>query len=233
MPPTVIQTKDFNITLVRHPRRVRATLKVSIKGVFLYIPTQLPMHIVHDLISEKSDWISQQLAKQPQPAPTRQWQQDEMLYLFGQAFTLQLTQKGDAPSVRLTDSDIILSGRLHRIGLKTRRQTVINWYKDQATIYLNKRTAELSEQTGLTPTSITVKTYKARWGSCNIKGNIQYNWQIIQALPSVIDYLIIHELCHLAHHNHSRAFWQLVAQHHPHYQQDQAWLKQYGAMLQL
>jgi len=233
MPPAIIQTKDFDITLVTHPRRVRVTLKVSAKGVFLYIPARLPMNIVHDLISEKSNWISQQLANQPKPAPERQWQQGETLSLFGQTFELQLVQKSDSPTVTLADDALVLSGRLHRIAIRTRRQAIINWYKDQATIYLNKRTTELSEQTGLIPKSITVKTYKARWGSCNIKGEIQYNWQIIQALPTVIDYLIIHELCHLAHHNHSPVFWQLVERHHPEYRQDQAWLKQNGAALQL
>lgn len=232
MPPAVIQTKDFDVTLVRHPRRVRATLKVSNKGVFLHIPTRLPMKFVHDLISEKANWISQQLAKQPKPEPERQWQQGETLYLLDQAIKLHLVQKNDSTTVFLEDNALILSGRLHRLSLKTRRQAIINWYKEQATHYLNKRTTELSQQTDLIPTAITVKTYKARWGSCNIRGEIQYNWQIIQAPPAIIDYLIIHELCHLMHHNHSPAFWQLVQSHHPEYKQDQIWLKQNGVKLQ-
>ena len=128
---------------------------------------------------------------------------------------------------------IILYGRLHRVGLKTRRQAIINWYKEQAEIYLNNRTEELSQLTGLIPQSITIKTYKARWGSCNIRGEIQHNWQIMQAPPSVIDYLIIHELCHLKYHNHGKGFWGLVEQHYPDYRTQQAWLKQNGVQLQL
>jgi len=233
MPPSLIKTQDFDVQLIPSSRRVRVTLKVSSKGVFLHIPTKLPMDIVHDLIEERTAWIKQQLAKQPAPQSERQWQQGETLLLLGQEYTLQLTQKDDSPKVSLTHDTIILSGRLHRIGLKTRRQAVIDWYKEQATLYLNKRTAELSQQIGLSPKFITIKTYKARWGSCNIKGEIQYNWQIIQAPPAVIDYLIIHELCHLTHHNHSRAFWLLVKLHHPDYQQHQAWLKKNGGRLQV
>jgi len=233
MRPSLIQTADFDVKLVPSSKRVNVTLKVSAKGVFLHIPTRLPMTIAHKLIKEKSDWIKQQLAKQPQAEPERQWQHGEVLSLFGQVHELQLVQKADSPQITLTDTAITLSGRLHRLSLKTRRQTIVNWYKEQAMLYLNKRTAELSEQTGLTPKSITVKTYKARWGSCNIRGEIQYNWQIMQAPPAVIDYLIIHELCHLMHHNHSPAFWQLVQSHHPEYKQDQTWLKQNGAKLQL
>jgi predicted metal-dependent hydrolase len=233
MPPSLIKTKDFDVILKKSARRQSVTLKVSTKGVFLHMPTRLPMDIAHDLIEEKSDWIKQQLAKQPEPQPERQWQQSETLLLFGQQYELQLEQKGDSPKVKLTDDAITLSGRLHRIGLKTRRQTIINWYKEQAEIYLSKRTEELSQQTGFTPKSITIKTYKARWGSCNIRGEIQYNWQIMQAPPSVIDYLIIHELCHLKHHNHGKGFWGLVEQHCPDYRKQQAWLKQNGVRLQL
>jgi predicted metal-dependent hydrolase len=233
MPPSLIKTQDFDVKLITSPRRVKVTLKVSSKGVFLHIPPKLPMTIVHNVIAERTDWIKQQLAKQPEPQPERQWRQGETLSLFGQKHELHLEQKADSPSVRLTGHTIILSGRLHRIGLKTRRQSIVNWYKEQATIYLNKRTEELSQQIGLTPKSITIKTYKARWGSCNIRGEIQYNWQIMQTPPSVIDYLIIHELCHLKHHNHGKVFWRLVEQHFPKFRQEQAWLKQNGHKLQL
>lgn len=233
MSQALIKTDDFDVHIVPNKRRIRVTLKVSSKGVYLHIPTQLPMDIAHNLIEEKSDWIKQQLAKQPEPQPERQWQQGEILHLFGQAFELQLEQKGDSPQVRLEGNTIILSGRLHRISQQTRRKATIDWYKQQANIYLNKRTAELSQQTGLIPRSITIKTYKARWGSCDKQGNIQYNWQILQAPPSVIDYLIIHELCHLKHHNHGKGFWKLVEKHYPEYRREQTWLKQNGHQLQL
>ncbi len=233
MPPSHIKTTDFNVKIVTNPRRVNITLKVNATGVSLHMPPQLPMDIVHTLIEEKSNWIKQQLAKQPTPTPARQWQQGETLSLLGQPYLLQLEQKSDAPKVILSDNTITLSGRLHRIGQKSRRKALIDWYKQQAEHYLNKRTEELSQITGLSPKSITIKTYKARWGSCNIKGDIQYNWQIMQAPAAIIDYLIIHELCHLLHHNHGKEFWQLVARYCPEYRREQAWLKQYGYQLTL
>lgn len=233
MPPKLIKTDHFDVTLFTDPRRVRVTLKVSLKGVSLHIPPQLPQDIIDSLLEEKADWIKHQLAKQPSLPPTRQWQHGETLFLFGQQYELQCEQKSDSPKIRLSNNAIILSGRLHRISLKTKRQTVINWYKQQAEIYLKQRTQELSTQTGLMPKSITIKTYKARWGSCNTRQEIQYNWQIIQAPPSVIDYLIIHELCHLKHHNHGKGFWRLVTTFCPEYQREQDWLKQHGAQLQL
>ena len=69
MPPSLIKTKDFDVILKKSARRQSVTLKVSTKGVFLHMPTRLPIDIAHDLIEEKSYWIKQQLAKQPEPQP--------------------------------------------------------------------------------------------------------------------------------------------------------------------
>jgi hypothetical protein len=107
------------------------------------------------------------------------------------------------------------------------------WYQQQATDYITNRTHELIKTTHLQPKSITVKTYKARWGSCTIKGDIQFNWKLMMTPPAVIDYVIIHELCHLEQHNHSAKFWQLVEQFEPNYKTHRSWLKKNGQELNL
>lgn len=86
---------------------------------------------------------------------------------------------------------------------------------------------------GVQPTAIIVKTYKARWGSCYSDGRISFNWKLIMAATWVIDYVVVHELCHLIHHNHSANFWRLVEQYYPSYKQAKEWLKQNGQLLKL
>jgi hypothetical protein len=105
------------------------------------------------------------------------------------------------------------------------------WYQQQATDYITNRTHELVKATKLKPKSVTVKTYKARWGSCTIKGDIQFNWKLMMTPAAVIDYVIIHELCHLEQHNHSAKFWQLVEQFEPNYKTHRLWLKNNGQQL--
>ena len=75
---------------------------------------------------------------------------------------------------------------------------------------------------------ISFKDTKSRWGSCTSNRSIMINWRLIMAPPSVYKYVLIHELSHLVHMNHSSKFWKLVWELHPNYLNDKKWLKIYG-----
>lgn len=105
------------------------------------------------------------------------------------------------------------------------------WYWHQAQELLIAKTTYWSQQIKVDPKQIRIKEQKTRWGSCSSRGNINYNWRIIMAPPEVIDYLVIHELCHLPIPNHSSDFWQEVARFSPHFQQHRHWLKTNGSLL--
>lgn len=105
------------------------------------------------------------------------------------------------------------------------KKHIIKFYEEAAERVLNKRVWELSELTGLKPTKVSLRRQKTLWGSCSPSGSIQLNWKLISAPLNVIDYVIIHELSHLKHPNHSKYFWQEVASHCPEYKQLKNWLK--------
>ena len=88
-----------------------------------------------------------------------------------------------------------------------------------------------SQRLQLIPAAISLTRAKTFWGVCRARTGIKLNWRLICAPASVQDYVCIHELCHVRHPNHSRAFWQLVRQHHPQSPAAQAWLKQHGKTL--
>ena len=83
--------------------------------------------------------------------------------------------------------------------------------KKRAREYLPQRAWELSQETGLVPAGVKVTDAKTRWGSCSGKNSVCLSWRLMEKPPEVIDYVIIHELCHTVHHDHSREFWALVA----------------------
>lgn len=83
----------------------------------------------------------------------------------------------------------------------------------------------------LSPRSLRIKTQKSRWGSCGPHNDINLNWLLILAPPVIMEYVVVHELCHIRHKNHSQDFWQLVAAHMPDYLQHRQWLKRHGASL--
>ena len=100
-----------------------------------------------------------------------------------------------------------------------------SWYISHATEKLMEKTNRLAKAIGVKPISIKVKNYKSRWGSCSSKGDVSYNWKIMQAPSSVNDYVVIHELCHLIEHNHSSKFWNMVEKYCPEWRESKEWLK--------
>ncbi len=94
--------------------------------------------------------------------------------------------------------------------------------------YLRTQLNNYARQIGVTYQSIKVRGYKSRWGSCYPDGRLQFNWRLMQAPTWVIDYVVVHELCHLVHPDHSRNFWALVQAHYPKTHEAKAYIKQHG-----
>jgi hypothetical protein len=101
----------------------------------------------------------------------------------------------------------------------------------EANARISDRCRELSEQTGYRPARVRITGARTRWGSCGAKGTVCFTWRLIMAPPAVIDYVIIHELAHLAELNHSGRFWRLVEQHVPDHRAHRRWLRQNNQLL--
>jgi len=105
------------------------------------------------------------------------------------------------------------------------------YFKQEAEKLFVERLELLSTQTSLVPRKVIIRQYSARWGSCNNRGELSLNYLLIMAPIFVIDYVIIHELCHLEHLNHSKSFWGLVEQYCPNYHIAKKWLKTHQSQL--
>lgn len=100
--------------------------------------------------------------------------------------------------------------------------------RERAKSVLAQRTAYFARQIGVTYGRITVRDQKTRWGSCSQTGNLNFNFRLILAPLEVLDYVVVHELCHRRQMNHSAQFWQEVAQVLPNYRERKAWLTENG-----
>ena len=101
----------------------------------------------------------------------------------------------------------------------------------QARETIPQRVAFYAQQLGVTYGRVTIRTQRTRWGSCSSKGNLNFNCLLMLAPAEVADYVVVHELCHRKVMNHSRAFWEEVAQTLPDYQTSRKWLRENGAGL--
>lgn len=102
---------------------------------------------------------------------------------------------------------------------------------DQAVEYIPKRVKYYSEKENFVYNKITIKNLVSRWGSCSTKGNLNFNCLLMLTPDYVIDYIVVHELCHLREMNHSEKFWAEVEKIMPDYQRAELWLKQNGGNL--
>jgi len=229
-----IKYDGFTVRVVKSKRRKSMALKVNKDGASIHIPSLLPIYFAEKFVHNKSSWISNKLKQQAEHITVeKQFTDGEVFMLLGKSYTFHLHEAPTKPTITLNGDSINCHARLNKATKIAISAAMTTWYKQQASHYLTARTHALSTETKLSAKSITVKTYRARWGSCTIRGDIQFNWKLILAPPEVIDYVIIHELCHTKHHNHSKQFWQLVTHFRPDYSNNRHWLKINGHSLEL
>ncbi len=107
------------------------------------------------------------------------------------------------------------------------KAAVRDFYKRFAKEYLSMRLKHYAQLMQLYPSSVSFRSQKTRWGSCSSRGRISLNWRLVIAPSRAIDYVVIHELSHLKHYNHSEAFWKLVATQEPGYREQRRWLQEH------
>ncbi len=105
------------------------------------------------------------------------------------------------------------------------RAAITVLYKKFAKEYISDRVAELAVKMGLSPSAVKVGSATSHWGSCSKKGSLNFSWFCIMASPEAIDYIIIHELCHMREFNHSARFWENVSIYCPEYRRHREYLK--------
>ncbi len=229
----------FDYQLYRSARRKTLALQVKQGNIIVRAPVFLSKQQIDHFISAKSDWLKQKLETHSQIALDKlQFTQNSKIYYLGQEKVLDI-QYQSKTDIKITDASIIvfISFRQQKnitteqCLVKLVKQQLANFFKLAIEQYLAVKLPLLSEKSQLFPTKYKVRRYKSRWGSCNCRGELSFNYLLIMAPDWVIDYVIVHELCHLEQLNHSTKFWHLVAQYDRQYQQAITWLKDHQQKL--
>ena len=231
----VIQGEGFTAEIIRSSKRKTSAIKIQKGLVYIIVPNDLSRVAIEALVINKTHWITEKLRHQQSQLalPAKTFSAGECYAYLGSEYVLTIIT-GLTPKIKLEQDQLIVSVRdLSIDNAAITKALLINWYKKQAVGVLKLKTQRYAAIIGVQPTRITIKTYKARWGSCSLSGALQFNWKLMLAPDSVVDYVVVHELCHLLHHNHSPAFWTAVARYCPEYRNHSAWLKNHGASLEI
>lgn len=193
--------------------------------VTLTVPHYYRQRDIDDLIQKKSIWINQKREQCQQQLKSGIAFESDTLLWFDSLYRI-LPHKGQHDVFHNQPETLIYSR--HPLHDRTER---LKWYRRQAKKELSQRLESLAGKFGLQYQRVAIRDQKTRWGSCSSRGTISLNWRLIMAPEYVCHYVLIHELAHTRHMNHSKDFWQLVEVMAPGSFQARVWLKQNGQSL--
>ncbi len=235
-------TLPFTYQIRRSLRATRVRIVVRPGDVEVVAPPKVPERKIVQFIHAKQYWVVDTLAKlqarnhhEIVKAPVNYGHGANIPYQ-GQVFPLiTKPSKLKNPKLEFTDGFVAhlpesLASEQHSDAIKL---TLEKWMKKQAKVHVQQLVSRHAPKKQLVPQSIKIKTQKSRWGSCGIHNDININWLLVMAPVEVLEYVVVHELCHIQQKNHSQHFWALVAEHLPEFQQHRQWLKKHGSQLMM
>lgn len=230
--------KELKYKLTRSNRK---TIGITIeKDGFIKVtsPYSVSINYINQLLIEKSSWIQKKIyeieSRKSNEKVPKLYQDGEVFLYLGTEYKLKINRNYTLkkPYVKLEARSILIDAPSSSTSEEVKKAIRL-WYIQQFKQISSERIKLYSKSIDVFPKKVVIKEQKTRWGSCSSRGNINLNWKLIMSPIEILDYVIIHELCHLIEMNHSRKFWNAVVNFCPQYKNCRAWLKQNGNMLSL
>jgi len=234
----IIGNKELKYILTRSSRK---TIGITIEKnglVKVTSPARVSESYINQLMQKKAPWIQRKLVeletRVAKTSKAKVFEEGESFSYLGKDFNLKLFRSSNLKksTVRLDGQNLVIT-LPYNFEVERLKNVLKLWYVEQFKLVIEERVKHYSAIIGVFPQKITIREQKTRWGSCSARGNINLNWKLIMASLEVLDYVVIHELCHMREMNHSKKFWKLVEGVFPKYKECRSWLKEYGDLLSL
>lgn len=205
----------LDYVLVRRRGRRGVGLRVDENGLTVSAPISASLSKVEAAIREHERWVLRKVQEwSARRVPVMRWVEGASLPFLGGTLSLRLSQASRSHATKDGDELHIAVGDATDAEI---RHAVVAWYRREAHIHLHERTQSLAVSAGIAPPKLIISPAMARWGSCNARREVRLAWRLVKAPPALVDYVVCHELAHLRHMDHSRAFWQEVERQCPDY----------------
>jgi len=227
-------TESVQLEIIKGKRKSLAIAIQPDGNLLVKAPLMLSDNEILKWVKTKTGWIIRQRAKileqQSLNQPKHYITGEKFLYQ-GLEYELEVrVSQGRAGMVGVVEDKIVLFSKSHEE--KEVQRILKEWYVKQAKAEIPRRVRYWAAKMEESFQTITIKNQKKRWGSCSSARNLNFNWQLIMAPVEVLDYVVVHELCHLSQMNHSRAFWEEVEKVLPDYKVHKKWLEEQHNKLQ-
>jgi hypothetical protein len=226
-------------------RSARTTIGITIKpggSMIVRAPSNVTDEAIAKVLAQKASWISSKVEalskSQPLQKERRTFSTGDVVTCAGEHYNLDIQRSPDEKAYASASGTTLLlkvpfSPPTGRPKQTAARAVLVAWYREEARILITRRAMQVAQRIGVEFQRIAIRDQKTKWGSCSSNNNLNFNWRILLAPPPVMDYIIVHEVCHLRVHDHSKAFWKLVGSIVPDYATKRSWLRQNGTSLRL
>ncbi len=215
-------------------------LVMDIEGLRVVKPYRDKIEYVEKVLKDKSHWIYKHYSDfqtMKVDAYKREWDSGERILYRGKKYDIRIINHRER-NVRVNFNgkrfEVFVD---ESIDSENRKALIENsfkrWFMNTARECIKERLNHYCKLVGIEYNGMKIKEQRTRWGSCSKKGNVNFNWKLIMYPQWVIDYVVLHEVCHLRYMNHSKEYWAMVERYMPDYRKAQEWLKKDGMGLRL
>lgn len=230
-------TKDieFNVKF-KHRKAVSISVEPP-KDITVVAPVGTSEEEIKDIVKLKGAWIVQKLFEFrniESKRVNREFVNGESFMYLGRNYSLQIHID---ETLQNNSSVKLFRGKFH-VYVKEKDDELIKnamkaWYREKTEEQVKKRIKYYQKYFSKKPTDIRVKEQKKRWASCTSNNELLFNWRCVMAKSTALDYIVVHEMCHMYYMNHSQEFWGLVASVMADYEVRKEWLRDYGIRMNL
>lgn len=221
--------KPIIYELIKRNRKT-ISMRVTENGLTVNAPLLMSQNRINELLKTKQKWIEKKILLVSSVPQKLVIKNKEKFKFLGKQIEIILI-KSDSLNIIWGKNNALFFYSKNVDCQESLKDNFKNWIKNRALEYFNQRVKEISKEHDLSPRAVFLSNAKTRWGTCNSKSEVRLNWRLIQASPSVIDYVICHELAHLKFMNHSDQFWAEVEKLCPKFKADEKFLKERGLEL--
>lgn len=218
-------------------RRMTADIVVERDGrVIVRAPAELPHEHIEDIIQSKLYWIYKTLAEWRDLNATRvlrEYRNGEGFLYLGRSYRLSLIADQGEPLVLRSGRFCMRRDLVDRGEMAAAKAAFREYFIARGHERITQRAHYYAPKVGVIPREVNVRELGHRWASCSPKGNLAFHWKCMMAPPTIIDYIVVHELCHVHYMDHTQAFWNEIDKVMPDYRERKEWLRKNGAAMDL
>jgi len=226
--------KDIAYEVLRS-QRTTADIVIERDGrVLVRAPKSVPDERIEDLIEAKRYWIYKNLAEWRDLNATRvlrEYRNGEGFLYLGRSYRLLLVADQDEPLLLKNGRFCLRRDLVDKGEVEAAKVAFRDYYTARGSERIRHRVEYYAPKVGVVPRDVAVRELGNRWASCSANGNLAFHWKCMMAPQTIIDYIVVHELCHFHHLDHTDAFWNEVDKVMPAYGERKEWLRTRGAGL--